>query len=108
MLMHELPHCLLNFHFFSQHCMFLFSKTFFYCILYCSEPFWDALFLFYAFLARAFIQLTFQERMTAHIKLLCSRINKGKVPKEMSAAVSELKDLAAFHQNVSVAMGTAL
>ena len=49
-----------------------------------------------------------QERMTAHINLLSSRINKGKAPKEVSAAVSELKDLTAFCQNVSVAMGTAL
>ena len=49
-----------------------------------------------------------QERMTAHINLLSSRINKGKAPKEVSAAISELKDLTAFHQNVSVAMGTAL
>ena len=49
-----------------------------------------------------------QERMTAHINLLSSRINKGKAPKEVSTAVSELKDLTAFHQNVSVAMGTAL
>ena len=49
-----------------------------------------------------------QERMTAHINLLSSRINKGKAPNEVSAAISELKDLTAFHQNVSVAMGTAL
>ena len=49
-----------------------------------------------------------QERMTAHINLLSTRINKGKAPKEVSAAVSELKDLTAFHQNVSVAMGTSL
>ena len=48
-----------------------------------------------------------QERMTAHINLLSTRINKGKAPKEVSAAVSELKDLTAFHQNVSVAMGTS-
>ena len=48
-----------------------------------------------------------QECMTAHINLLSSRINKGKASKEVSAAISELKDLTAFHQNVSVAMGTA-
>ena len=45
-----------------------------------------------------------QERMTAHINLL----SKGKAPKEVSTAISELKDLTAFHQNVLVAMGTAL
>ena len=37
--MHKLPHCLLNFHFLSQCCMFLFSKSLFYYILYCIEPF---------------------------------------------------------------------
>ena len=42
-----------------------------------------------------------QERTTAHINVLHSRINKGKAPKEVSAAVSDLKDLTAFHQNVS-------
>ena len=46
--------------------------------------------------------------MNSHISMLCSRINKGKAPKEVSEAVTDLKDLMAFHQNVSVAMGTAL
>ena len=46
--------------------------------------------------------------MTAHINMLSSRINKGKAPKEVSAAISDLKDLADFHQNMPVAMGTAL
>ena len=49
-----------------------------------------------------------QERMTGHVSMLHARINKGKAPKEVSAALSDLKDLSAFHQNVSVAMGTAL
>ena len=49
-----------------------------------------------------------QECMTSHINMLSARINKGKAPKELSTAISELKDLTAFHQNVSVAMGTAL
>ena len=49
-----------------------------------------------------------QDHMNSHISMLCSRINKGKAPKEVSAALSDLKDLMAFHQNVSVAMGTAL
>ena len=43
--------------------------------------------------------------MNGHISMLCARINKGK---EVSTALSDLKDLMAFHQNVSVAMGTAL
>ena len=49
-----------------------------------------------------------QEGMTSNINMLSTRINKGKAPKEVSAAISELKDLTAFHQNVSVSMGTAL
>ena len=43
-----------------------------------------------------------------HMLTCCSRINKGKAPKEVLAALGDLKDLMAFHQNVSVAMGTAL
>ena len=49
-----------------------------------------------------------QERMTGHVNMLHSRLNKGKAPKEVSAALSDLKDLTAFHLNVSVAIGTAL
>ena len=49
-----------------------------------------------------------QERMSGHVAMLCARINKGKAPKEVSGALNKLKDLMAFHQNVSVAMGTAL
>ena len=33
--MHHPPHCLLSFHFFSQHCWFFFSKPFSTFILYC-------------------------------------------------------------------------
>ena len=53
MLMQKLPHCLLNFSFFSQRSMFFFSKTFFllYTIKYLT--FWDALFL----LAKTLLQL---------------------------------------------------
>ena len=40
--------------------------------------------------------------------MLCSHINKGKAPKEVPEALTDLKDLMAFHQNVSVAMGTTL
>ena len=46
--------------------------------------------------------------MSGHINMLCSRINKGKAPKEVSGALNDLKDLMAFHQSVSGAMGTAL
>ena len=40
--------------------------------------------------------------------MLCSRINKGKTPKVVSIALSDLEAFMAFHQSVSVAMGTAL
>ena len=46
--------------------------------------------------------------MSQHISILCNRINKAKAPKEVSRALSELKDLMAFHQNMSIVMGTAL
>ena len=46
--------------------------------------------------------------MSNHVTMLCSRINKGKAPKEVTGALNDLKDLMAFHQSVSVAMGTAL
>ena len=49
-----------------------------------------------------------QERITNNINMLYSRINKGKAPKEVSTALSDLKNFMAFHQSVSVAMGTAL
>ena len=42
-----------------------------------------------------------QDRMNGHISMLYSRINKGKAPREVTAALSDLKDLMAFHQNVS-------
>ena len=35
MLMRKPPHCLLKFHFLSLRCMFFFSRSFFYVILYC-------------------------------------------------------------------------
>ena len=46
--------------------------------------------------------------MSGHINMLCTRINKGKAPKEVSCALTDLKDLKAFHQSVFGAMGTAL
>ena len=49
-----------------------------------------------------------QDRMSQNISLLCSRINKGKAPKEVSGALNDLGDLMALHQRVSVAMGTSL
>ena len=49
-----------------------------------------------------------QDKMSGHVAMLCSHINKGKAPKEVTGALTDLKDLMAFHQSVSVAMGTAL
>ena len=49
-----------------------------------------------------------QEKMSGNVAMLYSRFNKGKAPKEVTSALTDLKDLMAFHQNVSVAMGTAL
>ena len=46
--------------------------------------------------------------MSQNISILCSRINKGKAPKEVSGDLNDLRDLMAFHQRVSVAMGTSL
>ena len=49
-----------------------------------------------------------QDKMAQNIALLCSRLNKGKAPKEVMNALNDLRDLMAFHQRVSVAMGTSL
>ena len=49
-----------------------------------------------------------QDKMSQNINLLCSRISKGKAPKEVSGALTDLRDLMAFHQKVSTAMGTSL
>ena len=49
-----------------------------------------------------------QDKMLQNIALLCSRLNKGKAPKDVSNALNDLRDLMAFHQRVSVAMGTSL
>ena len=49
-----------------------------------------------------------QERITANVSFLCSKINKGKAPNDVTEALKDIKDLLAFHQNVSMAMGTAL
>ena len=49
-----------------------------------------------------------QERITSNVSFLCSKINKGKAPKDVTEALKDIKDLLAFHQNISMAMGTAL
>ena len=49
-----------------------------------------------------------QEKMNSHISLLSDVIVKGKAPKEVVNAIKDLKDLSAFHSNVSVALGTSL
>ena len=49
-----------------------------------------------------------QERITSNISFLCSKINKDKAPKDVTEALKDIKDLLAFHQNVSMAMGMSL
>ena len=49
-----------------------------------------------------------QDQMAHHITFLQSHLSKGKSAKEVSEALKELRDLCAFHQNVSVSLGTAL
>ena len=49
-----------------------------------------------------------QDKMSQNITLLYSRLNKGKAPQEVTNALNDLRDLMAFHQRVSVAMGTSL
>ena len=49
-----------------------------------------------------------QERIATNVTFLSSKISKGKAPKEVSEALRYIKDYVSFHQNVSVAMGTAL
>ena len=49
-----------------------------------------------------------QDKMNNHIGLLNDVIVKGKAPKEVVDAINDLKDLSAFHANVSVALGTSL
>ena len=49
-----------------------------------------------------------QDKMSQNIALLCSRINKGKAPKEVTRALNDLRHFMAFHQRVSVGMGTSL
>ena len=49
-----------------------------------------------------------QDRMNQSFLCLQSNFSKGKAPKEVSEALHDLKDYLAFHQNVSIAMGTSL
>ena len=49
-----------------------------------------------------------QDRMSQNISLLSARLSKGKATKEVTNALNDLRDLMAFHQRVSVAMGTSL
>ena len=49
-----------------------------------------------------------QEKMSQNISLLSSRLGKGKCSKDVANALNDLRDLMAFHQKVSVAMGTSL
>ena len=46
--------------------------------------------------------------MSGNVAMLYSCLNKGKAPKEVTSALNDLKDLMAFHRNVSVAMGMVL
>ena len=49
-----------------------------------------------------------QEGISNNVAFLSAKINKGKAPKEVTEALKDIKDYMAFHQNVSVVMGTAL
>ena len=55
-----------------------------------------------------FCSTELQDKMSQNIALLCSHLNKGKAPKDVSNALNDLRDLMAFYQRVSVAMGTSL
>ena len=49
-----------------------------------------------------------QDKMTQNVNTLCNKLHKGKLPKDVSSALTDLRDQVAFHQRVSVAMGTSL
>ena len=49
-----------------------------------------------------------QERITSTVAFLGSKVHKGKAPKDVTEAIRDIKDLLAFHHNVSLSMGTAL
>ena len=49
-----------------------------------------------------------QDKMSQNIAILSSRLSKGKAQKKVTDALNDLRDLIAFHQRVSIAMGTSL
>ena len=46
--------------------------------------------------------------MSQNVAVLSARLSKGKAQKETSDALNDLRDLLAFHQRVSIALGTSL
>ena len=46
--------------------------------------------------------------MSQNVAVLSARLSKGKAQKETSDALNDLCDLLAFHQKVSIALGTSL
>ena len=48
------------------------------------------------------------DRIASGVNFLQSKVNKGKASKDFTDALKDVKDYVAFHQSVSVAMGTAL
>ena len=49
-----------------------------------------------------------QDKMSQNVAVLSARLSKGKAQKETSDALNDLRDLLAFHQRVSIALGTSL
>ena len=49
-----------------------------------------------------------EDHMAESLVCLQSNFSKGKAPKEVLEALRDLKNYLAFHQNVSIAMGTSL
>ena len=49
-----------------------------------------------------------QDKMSQNVAVLSARLSKGKAQKEISDALNDLRDLLAFHQRVSIALGTSL
>ena len=76
-------------------------------VISCSRLFF---FFFFFFFAAGFSRCSteLQDKMSWNIALLCSRLNKGKAPKDVTNALNDLRDPMAFHHRVSVAMGTSL
>ena len=49
-----------------------------------------------------------QDKMSQNVATLSQRLSKGKTSKEIADALNDLCDLLAFHQRVSIALGTSL